>query len=135
MAQEPVRIRESTSVDLSLKNLVSIVLAVAIGVWAYFGIQERLNKVETNIRLMVADLEKNTNFRILWPRGELGALPDDSEQFMLIEHMQKTLDQIQDQQSNMLHNTVNIDRLQTDMLKAQDNIELLKDKVRANGSQ
>ena len=77
-----MKIRESSSVDLSLKNLISIIASVAIAVWAYFGIIERLNNIETNYKLMSSDLEKNTDFRIKWPRGELGSLPADSEQFM-----------------------------------------------------
>ena len=115
-----------------MRNLISIVGAVAIGVWAYFGIVERLNNVETNYQLIATDIEKNTEFRIKWPRGELGSLPADSEQFMLIEHMAGQLEKIQAQMEDMKFNQVNIKRLQEDMQEARDSIEKLKDKVREN---
>jgi len=117
-----------------MRNLLSILAAVGIGVYAFFGIQERLNNVETRNTLMEADLVKNTEFRIKWPRGELGSLPADSEQFMLIEYMSGQLTKLQTQVDAMMHNAVNITRLQQDMIEARDSIEKLKDKLReANG--
>ena len=80
-----MKVSSESNVQLPLRNLISIIGAVAVGVWAYFGIIERLNIIETNGKLMLADLEKNTEFRIKWPRGEMGSLPADSEQFLLIE--------------------------------------------------
>ena len=90
-----VKVSENTGISMPLKNLISIVAAVAIGVWAYFGIIERLNIIETNGKLMQSDLEKNTEFRIKWPRGEMGSLPADSEQFLLIEDLLKDVEDIQ----------------------------------------
>lgn len=87
-------ISEDTVIATPLKSILGIVTAVAIGTWAYFGIVERLNQIETNITLMNTDLEENTEFRIKWPRGEMGSLPADSEQFMLIEHLAGQLDKM-----------------------------------------
>ena len=87
-------ISEDTVIATPLRNIISIIAAVAVGTWAYFGVIERLNQVETNITLMNTDLEKNTEFRIKWPRGEMGSLPADSEQFMLIEHLSSQLDKM-----------------------------------------
>ena len=81
------KLSENTEVSLPLRNILSMIAAVAIGTWAYFGIIERLNKIETNYTMMSSDVEMNTEFRIKWPRGEMGSLPADSEQFMLIEHL------------------------------------------------
>ena len=91
------KISENTGVEMPIRNLLSIIVAVAVGVWAYFGIIERLNKVETELIIINADLEKNTEFRIKWPRGEMGSLPADSEQFMLIEHLADQLDELTSQ--------------------------------------
>ena len=88
------KISENTGVEMPIRNLVSIIIAVAVGVWAYFGIIERLNKVETELIIINTDLEKNTEFRIKWPRGEMGSLPADSEQFMLIEHVANELEKL-----------------------------------------
>jgi len=85
---------DSTRFAMPIRNLISIVAAVAVGVWAWFGVQERLNRVETQQILNKSDLEKNTEFRIKWPRGELGSLPADSEQFMLIEHLSKEFEKL-----------------------------------------
>ena len=126
-------VRESSSVDINIKSLISLIVAVSVGIWAFFGVQERLNNVETNYKLIITDIGKNTDFSIRWPRGELGALPDDSEQFMLIKHMTTQLGKVEAQMASMMHNAVNITRLQEDVLEARENIERLKDKVRANG--
>ena len=88
------KISENTEVSLPLRNILSIIAAAAIGTWAYFGIIERLNQIETNITMMANDTEMNTEFRIKWPRGEMGSLPADSEQFMLIEHLAGELEKL-----------------------------------------
>ena len=127
-------VSDKTAISMPMRNLISILAAVAIGVYAFFGIQERLNNVETRNTLMEADLIKNTEFRIRWPRGEMGSLPADSEQFMLIEYMDGQITKMQAQVDAMMHNKVNIMRLQEDMKEARENIEKLKDKLReANG--
>ena len=133
MAEDRFDVSDRTSVSMPMRNLISILAAVGIGVYAFFGIQERLNNVETRNTLMEADLVKNTEFRIKWPRGELGSLPADSEQFMLIEHLSRMLEKTQAQVEEMMHNKVNIERLKMDMEQAKDSIEDLKDKVRQNG--
>ena len=134
MANNRLDVSDKTAISMPMRNLLSILAAVGIGGYAFFGIQERLNNVETRNTLMEADLVKNTEFRIKWPRGELGSLPADSEQFMLIEHLSGQLTKIQAQVDSMMHNAVNIKRLQEDMLDARNNIEKLKDKLReANG--
>ena len=93
--QAPVRISDQTNIGLPLRNLIGLASAVAIGTWAWFGLQERLNKLETNQILMQKSVEQNENFRIKWPRGELGALPADAEQFMLLEHLASEFDKLQ----------------------------------------
>ena len=128
-----IDVSDRTSVSMPMRNLISILAAVGIGVYAFFGIQERLNNVETRNTLMEADLTKNTEFRIKWPRGELGSLPADSEQFMLIEHLSGQFEKLQEQVEELKYNKVNIDRLKMDMEQAQSSIEVLKDKVRQNG--
>ena len=88
------KLNENSEVALALRNIISLIAAAAVATWAYFGIVERLNKIETNITLMNTDLEENTEFRIKWPRGEMGSLPADSEQFMLIEHLAGELEKL-----------------------------------------
>ena len=88
------KLNENTELTMPLRNLVSLIFGTAIAVWAYFGIVERLNTIETSIMMMEKETEDNTEFRIRWPRGELGALPADAEQFMLIEHIQSELDKL-----------------------------------------
>ena len=129
-----MKVSSNTSVSMPMKNLISIVGAVAVGVWAYFGVIERLNNVETNYKLVSSDLEKNTDFRIKWPRGELGSLPADSEQFMLIEHMAGQMEKVQEQLEAGMHNKVNIEFLSKQVEKLLEDVEKLKDKIRANGS-
>jgi hypothetical protein len=90
----PTKLNENTEVALPLRNLISMVAAASIATWAYFGIIERLNQIETNYHMMTADVEQNTEFRIKWPRGEMGSLPADSEQFMLIEHLSGELEKL-----------------------------------------
>jgi len=130
MANDRLDVSDKTAISMPMRNLLAILSATAIGVWAFFGIQERLNTLETRNTLMEADLIENTAFRIGWPRGEMGSLPADSEQFMLIEYMSGQLEKMQKQLDNMMHNKVNIIRLQEDMKEARENIEKLKDKLR-----
>ena len=128
------KLNDNTGVEMPIRNLLSIIMAVALGVWAYFGIIERLNKLETDITLMSSDLEKNTEFRIKWPRGELGSLPSDAEQFMLIEHLAGQLEKLAsnietgkapyDQQQKLT-----LDFYKSRIEKLEDQIEKLKDKV------
>ena len=127
-------VSDKTAISMPMRNLLAILSAVGVGVYSYFGLQERLNTLETQNTLMEADLIKNTQFRIEWPRGNLGSLPADSEQFMLLEYMDGQLTKLQAQVEAMMHNKVNITRLQQDMKEARENIEKLKDKLReANG--
>ena len=127
-------VSDKTAISMPMRNLLAILSATAVGVWAFFGIQERLNTLETRNTLMEADLIENTAFRIGWPRGEMGSLPADSEQFMLLEYQDGMIVKLQKQVEAMMHNAVNIKRLQEDMKEARENIEKLKDKLReANG--
>ena len=91
------KLNENTELSMPIRSLMAMVVGAAIGTWAYFGIIERLNTMENKIILMEADLGQNTDFRIKWPRGEMGALPADSEQFMLIEHLSEQLAKLQEQ--------------------------------------
>jgi|TARA_R100000234_G_scaffold111110_1_gene83918 hypothetical protein len=131
-----MKVSDATNVAMPIKNLVSIVGAVAVGTWAYFGIVERLNNIETQGKLMIVDVEKNTEFRIKWPRGEMGSLPADNEQFMLIEHIAGQVEQHTKQLEGGMHNKVNIEFLKEQVIKLQADVEKLKDKVREskNGS-
>ena len=125
-----MRISENTSVSMPMRNLLSIVIAVAIGVWAYFGVIERLNNVETQQTLMEKDLDSAVEFSIKWPRGELGSLPADSEQFMLIEHMAGQIEKIQEQIEEGMHNKVNIEFLQKQVEKLQTTLEKVQEEHR-----
>ena len=128
-----ISVSENTGISMPLKNLISIVSAVAIGVWAYFGIVERLNILESDSKLMHKDLEKAVEFSIKWPRCELGSLPADEEQFLLIEDALKDIEDIQEELKESRHNATNITRLQKDVDRLLSDLEKLKDKVRANG--
>ena len=128
------KIREDSGIDLSIKNLISIIIAVAISVWAYFGIVERINTLETDNHLIKKDLESAVEFSIKWPRGELGSLPADSEQFLLIEDLLKDVEDIKEELKESRHNATNITRLQKDVERLLEELEKLKDKVRANGN-
>ena len=129
-----MKVSDNTSVSMPMRNLLSILAAVGIGVYSYFGIIERLNNIETNGKLMIADVEKNTEFRIKWPRGEMGNLPADSQQDMLIEFMATQIEAMAEEMEGMMSNTVNIKRAQQDIEKLIMDTEKLEDKVRANGS-
>ena len=148
-----MKISDNTSVAMPMRNLITIIGAVGVGVWAYFGVIERLNQLETSKEIMLKDIEsqveridndigglvdgdiaQNNEFRIKWPRGDLGSPPADSEQYMLIEFLSGQVEAIQEQLESMMNNKVNITRLQTDMEKALADIEKLKDKLReSNG--
>ena len=134
-------ISEQTAISMPMKNLLAIISAVAVGVWAYFGVLERITMLETKSTLaekdlqqaqerITADLDKNTEFRIKWPRGEMGSLPADSEQFMLIEHIAGQVEGIQKSMEDMMNNGVNIKRLQEDVKILRDDVEKLKDSNR-----
>ena len=123
---------------MPMRNLLSIIAAVAVGVWAYFGVLERITILETNSKLaekdlnqhverLDVDLKKNTEFRIKWPRGEMGTLPADSEQYMLIEDLYGSVEKIQKQLDNMMNNKINIEFLQKQVEKMLNDIEKLKD--------
>ena len=149
-----MKISDNTSVAMPMRNLITIIGAVGVGVWAYFGVIERLNQLETSKEIMLKDIEsqveridndvqglvdgdiaQNNEFRIKWPRGDLGSPPADSEQYMLIEFLSGQVEAIQTQLQSMMNNKVNITRLQTDMEKALGDIEKIKDKIReGNGT-
>ena len=129
-----MKVSDSTAISMPMRNLLSILAAVGVGVWAYFGVIERLNTLETNNTLMKSDLTKAVEFSIKWPRGELGSLPADSEQFLLIESLLTDVEDIQTEIKESRHNAVNILRLQKDVDKILAQIEILKDKVRNNGN-
>ena len=129
-----MRVSDSTAISMPMRNLLSILAATAIGVYSYFGIIERLNNIETNGKLMISDVEKNTEFRIKWPRGEMGSLPADAQQDMLIEFMATQIEAMQEEMECMMSNTVNIKRAQQDIEKLISDTEKLEDKVRDNGS-
>ena len=127
-------ISDKSAIAMPIKNLIGIVGSVAVGVWAYFGVIERLNSIETKATLAEADLHKNTEFRIKWPRGEMGSLPADAQQDMLIEFMSSQVEGMKEEMESMMSNTVNIKRAQQDIEKMIKDIEKLKDKVReSNG--
>jgi len=127
-----MKVSDKTSIDMPIRNLLSIVAAVALGVWAYFGVVSRITSMETSLVLAEKDLEKNTEFRIKWPRGEMGSLPADNEQYMLLEFMAEQVESMQEEMESMMSNTVNINFLKDQVLKLQQDVESLKDKVREN---
>ena len=129
-----MKVSSETGVSMPIKNLISIVGAVAVGVWAYFGVVERINKLESDNKLMTKDLESAVEFSIKWPRGELGSLPADAEQFLLIESLLTDVEDIQEEIKESRHNATNIMRLQKDVERLLEELEKLKDKVRNNGN-
>ena len=129
-----MRVSDNTAISMPMRNLLSILAAVAVGVWAYFGVIERITSIENDNVLMKKDLDQAVEFSIKWPRGELGSLPADSEQFLLIESLLGDVEYIQLEIKESRHNAVNIDRLQKDVDKILEAIDLLKDKVRSNGN-
>ena len=127
---KPLKFSEEASVQMPMKTVFSLIAMVAIGTWAYFGLIETQNRVTTQIELMQKDLEMNSEFRIKWPRGLLGSLPADSEQYMMLEDLYKTTDRINKQIESMMHNKINIDFLSKQMEKVLIDIEELKDSNR-----
>ena len=138
MSKNRLDLSDSTAISMPMRNLLSIIAAVAVGVWAYFGVLERITILETNSQLASKDLNshverienelvKNTEFRIKWPRGEMGTLPADSEQYMLIEDIYGTLEKVEKQLDNMMDNKINIEFLQKQVEKMMVDIEELKD--------
>jgi hypothetical protein len=133
MNKKPLNISEEAAVQMPMKTVASLIALVAIGTWAYFGLHETLNRHSTQIELMQKDLVENTEFRIKWPRGQLGSLPADSEQFMMIEDLYKTTDKLNAHIENMALNKVNIEFLRKQMDKVLQDIEKLKDANRDLG--
>ena len=133
MNKKPLNISEEAAVQMPMKTVASLIALVAIGTWAYFGLHETLNRHSTQIELMQKDLVENTEFRIKWPRGQLGSLPADSEQFMMIEDLYKTTDKLNAHIENMALNKVNIEFLRKQMDKVLEDIEKLKDANREIG--
>ena len=138
MSKNRLDISDNTAISMPVRNMLAIIGAVAVGVWAYFGVLERITMLETKSQLakkdlashverLENDLTKNTEFRIKWPRGEMGALPADGEQFMLIEDLYKSVEKIEQNLEQNMTNKVNIERLQKDVEKMLDDIEKLKD--------
>ena len=127
---KPLKISEEAAVQMPMKTVFSLIAMVAIGTWAYFGINESLNKHATQLELMEKDVDQNSEFRVKWPRGRLGSLPADSEQYMMLEDLYKTTDRINKQIESMMHNKVNIDFLSKQMEKVLIDIEELKDSNR-----
>ena len=138
MSKDRLDISDNTAISMPVRNMLAIIGAVAVGVWAYFGVLERITMLETKAQLAEKDLEshierlendltKNTDFRIKWPRGEMGALPADGEQFMLIEDLYKSVEKIEQNLEQNMTNKVNIERLQKDVEKMLIDIEKLKD--------
>ena len=128
------QVNDNTEVTIPIRNLIALVAAVAIASWTYAGINERLNIIEHTKAQTSIVMDLNTEFRIKWPRGELGSLPADSEQFLLIESLLGDVEYIQLEIKESRHNAVNINRLQKDVDKILAQIEILKDKVRSNGN-
>ena len=125
--QQPLSISDEARVQMPMKTVASLICMVAIGTWAYFGIIETQNKLSTQVELMTKDLTENTEFRIKWPRGQLGSLPADSEQFMMIEDLYKSTDKLNAHIESMALNKVNIEFLRKQMDKVLEDIEKLKD--------
>ena len=122
-----LKISDEAKVQMPMKTVASLIALVAIGTWAYFGIIETQNKIQTTVELMSKDLTENTEFRIKWPRGQLGSLPADSEQFMMIEDLYKSTDKLNKHIESMALNKVNIEFLRKQMDKVLEDIEELKD--------
>jgi len=133
VSNKPLNIGEEARVQMPMKTVASLIVIVALGTMGYFQIVERLNIADTRIQLMEKDLEENTEFRIKWPRGQLGSLPADSEQYMMIEDLYKTTDKLSEHIEGMALNKVNIEFLRKQMDKVLTDIEKLKDANREIG--
>ena len=138
MTKNRLDLSDNTAISMPMRNLLSIIAAVAVGVWAYFGVLERITILETNSKLaekdlnqhverLDVDLKKNTEFRIKWPRGEMGTLPADSEQYMLIEDLYGSVEKLEKHIDSMMNNKINIEFLQKQVEKMMNDIEELKD--------
>ena len=137
MSNKPLRISEEAAVQMPMKTVASLIAMVAIGTRAYFGLHETLNRHSTQIELMSKDMELNSEFRIKWPRGQMGTLPADSEQYMMIEDLYKTTDRLNKHIDSMALNKVNIEFLQKQVEKMVNDIEKLKDanrEIKYNGN-
>ena len=136
---KPLKISEQAAVQMPMKTVASLITMVALGTWAYFGIIETQNRTNTKLEIFEKDLNMNTEFRIKWPRGQAGSLPQDQEQFMMIEDLYRTVDRLNKQIDSMMNNRVNIEFLQKQMDKVLEDIENLKDANREihykNGAQ
>ena len=136
---KPLKFSEEASVQMPFKTVASLITMVAIGTWAYFGLIETQNRTNTKLEIFEKDLNMNTEFRIKWPRGQAGSLPQDQEQFMMIEDLYRTTDRLNKQIDSMMNNRVNIEFLQKQMDKVLSDIEKLKDANREihykNGAQ
>ena len=122
-----LKIDEAEKVQMNMKTVASLIAIVAVGVWGYFGVIEQLNKHDTRLELMEKDLEENTEFRIKWPRGEMGSLPADSEQFMLIEDLYKQTEKLTKNQEMNTSNKLRIEFMEKQVNKMMIDIEKLKD--------
>ena len=127
MSNKPLTISESAAVQMPMKTVASLIIIVALGTMGYFQMVERLNIADTKIKIMEQDVEQNTEFRIKWPRGQMGSLPADSEQYMMLEDLYKTTDRINKHIEDMALNKVNIEFLTKQMDKVLNDIEKLKD--------
>ena len=137
MSNKPLNISEEAAVQMPMKTVASLIVIVALGTMGYFQIVERLNIADTKLELMNADVEQNTEFRIKWPRGQMGSLPADSEQYMMLEDLYKTTDRINKHVEDMALNKVNIEFLTKQMDKVLNDIEKLKDanrEIKYNGN-
>ena len=145
MSKDRIDISDNTAVSMPVRNMLAIIGAVAVGVWAYFGVLERITMLETKSQLAEKDLNghidriqseltANSEFRIKWPRGEMGSLPADSEQYLLIENTLVEVEKLTKRVDGMMNNKVNIERLIKDVDKLSTQLEVLKDKVRSNGN-
>ena len=130
MSNKPLKISEEAAVQMPMKTVDSLIIIVALGTMGYFQMIERLNVADTRLQIMEKDLNENTEFRIKWPRGQLGSLPADSEQFMMIEDLYKTTEKLNEHIESMALNKVNIEFLRKQMDKVLEDIEKLKDQNR-----
>ena len=139
MSNKPLNISEEAAVQMPMKTVASLIIIVALGTMGYFQMIEKLNQHATRLQLMEKDLEENTEFRIKWPRGQLGSLPADSEQFMLIEDLYKQVEKLAENQEMNMSNKIKIEFIEGQLKKALQDIEKLKDanremKYNGNGS-
>ena len=139
MSKKPLNISEEAAVQMPMKTVASLIVIVALGTMGYFQMIERLNQHSTRLELMEKDLTENTDFRIKWPRGQLGSLPADSEQFMLIEDLYKQVEKLVENQEMNMSNKIKIEFIEGQLKKALQDIEKLKDanremKYNGNGS-